>query len=81
MEQLGGRACSRTTMEGYFLACSPLLAQLASVYNQSHLPGGGTAHNGLDLRTAIINQGNVLQTYPQTNLMEAISQLRLSLPK
>lgn len=44
------------------------------------LPRDGSAHSGRGLPPTTSNQENALQTLPQANLMEAISQLKLPSP-
>ena len=41
----------------------------------------GTIHRGLDPHTSISNKKNTTQTHSEANLMEAIPQLRLPLPR
>ena len=52
-----------------------------SYISQDHLHKGGTAHSGLGPPTSIINQENAPKGLPTGSLMEAIPQLRFSLPR
>lgn len=52
-----------------------------SYTTQGHLSRSGTTHGGLGPHTSIINKEKALYTYLEANLIEAFSQLRVSLLK
>lgn len=59
-----------------------LMPRQLSYMTQDRLPGISTAHSGQSLPTSINNQGdNSPQIQPQANLIWAVTQLRLPLPR
>jgi hypothetical protein len=67
--------------ESCLLVCPWWFSQLAFCTTQADLPRGGAAHNGLNFLIPNNNQEDAAQIGPQVNLMEAFSQLRVSLPR